>query len=125
MPKSVGSVEGFGPRLVSIRRQRGMTQYDLADALGVSQRAISYYESGNGHPQAAMLTRIAAALQVTTDDLLGSSDARHPLPTDNPESRRLWAKFRVLLELPDKDRRAVLHMLNGLAIANGKQTSNV
>ena len=92
-----------------------MTQYDLADIICVSQRTISYYESGTGHPHAAMLAKLAAALKVTTDDLLGTTTAREPLPTDNPEARRLWKQFRILLDLPDKDRRAVLHMLNSFS----------
>ena len=115
MPRAKTPRSDFGARLIAIRRQRGLTQYDLADALHVSQRTISYYESGDGHPQAAMLAKLAAALKVSTDDLLGSTAAREPLPTDNPEARRIWKQFRVLLDLPDKDRRAVLHMLNGLA----------
>jgi transcriptional regulator with XRE-family HTH domain len=115
MPRPKAARSDFGSRLISIRRQRDMTQYDLADIISVSQRTISYYESGTGHPHAAMLAKLAAALKVTTDDLLGTTTAREPLPTDNPEARRLWKQFRILLDLPDKDRRAVLHMLNSLS----------
>jgi hypothetical protein len=62
-----------------------------------------------------MLAKLATALKVTTDDLLGTNTAREPLPTDNPEARRLWKQFRMLLDLPEKDRRAVLQMLNSLS----------
>jgi len=119
MPRPKGPRSDFGARLLSIRRQRALTQYELADALGVSQRTISYYESGSGYPQAAMLAKLAAALKVTMDDLLGTALARKPLPTDNPEARRLWKKFQLILDLPEKDRRAVFNMLNSLASAHG------
>ena len=66
-----------------------------------------------------MLAKLAAALKVTMDDLLGTALARKPLPTDNPEARRLWKKFQLLLDLPEKDRRAVFNMLNSLASAHG------
>ena len=45
--------------------------------------------------------------------------ARKLLPTDNPEARRLWKKFQMLLDLSQKERRAVFNMLNSLAPAHG------
>jgi len=35
--------------LIELRKARGMTQYDLADAIGTTQRTISYYENEGGH----------------------------------------------------------------------------
>ena len=96
-----------------------MNQVDLAKALGVKQPTISYYESQNGHPQADVLATLTKILQVSVNELLGDPDDQQPLTTETPEARRLWRDFRRLLELPDKDRRAILHMLN-LAVANGK-----
>jgi len=109
------SSTGFGLRLTALRRARGLSQVDLAAALGVKQPTVSYYESQNGHPQADVLTKLAKVLAVSVDELLGQPGHRRALTTETPEARRLWKHFRVLLDLPDKDRRAVLHMLNGLA----------
>lgn len=36
---------GFGERLLAMRKARGLTQVELAEAIGSSQRAISYYEN--------------------------------------------------------------------------------
>jgi len=109
------SSTNFGQRLTALRRARGISQADLADALGVKQPTVSYYESQNGHPQADVLTKLAKVLAVSVDELLGQPGSHKNLTTETPEARRLWKHFRVLLDLPDKDRRAVLHMLNGLA----------
>lgn len=61
----------FGKRLIELRKARGMTQYDLADAIGTTQRTISYYENEGGHPQAPVMVHLAQALNVSTNELLG------------------------------------------------------
>lgn len=109
------SATGFGPRLTALRMARGMNQSDLATALGVKQPTVSYYESQNGHPQADVLAKLARALKVTVDELLGHPGQPRALPTETPEARRIWKQFRVLINLPEKDRRTVLAMVDSLA----------
>ncbi|MDR0906137.1 MAG: helix-turn-helix domain-containing protein [Oscillospiraceae bacterium] len=53
------------------RMQRGFSQTQLADVLGVSNKAISKWESGSGLPDIAYLVPLADALGVSTDVLLG------------------------------------------------------
>ena len=62
---------GFGARLASIRKSRGITQVQLAEAIDSNQPGISYYESKGGYPPAPVLTKLARALGVSTDALLG------------------------------------------------------
>lgn len=62
---------GFGPRLIAIRQRRGFSQSDLASSGGFQQSAISHFEAGRRLPNLANLVRLADALQVTTDELLG------------------------------------------------------
>jgi len=50
-----------------IRRERGVTQYQLADATGIPRPAISVYEAGRREPFASTLARIAAALDTPMD----------------------------------------------------------
>ena len=61
----------FGSRLRQYRKDKKMTQQELADALGVSNKSVSRWESG-GYPDVALLGPLAAALGVTVDDLLGT-----------------------------------------------------
>ncbi|MDE3106064.1 MAG: helix-turn-helix transcriptional regulator [Acidobacteriota bacterium] len=44
--------DSFGQRLIALRKERDMTQVQLAKATQVTQRAISYYETDGGSPQA-------------------------------------------------------------------------
>ena len=68
--------EGFGTRLAELRKAAGYTQVELADALGMSQRMIAYYESIEDNPLAKILRLLAQTLRVSTDELLGVSPPR-------------------------------------------------
>ena len=59
----------FSRRLRQYRKDRGMTQQELADQLGVSNKSVSRWESGS-YPDVALLGPLAGALGVTVDDLL-------------------------------------------------------
>lgn len=52
------------------REQAGMTQLELAEAIGVTQSAVAMWESGLRKPDIFSLMRIAKALKCTTDALL-------------------------------------------------------
>ena len=106
---------GFGKRLVALRRLRGMTQIQLAEAAETTQRAISHYETFGGYPPAPALIAIAKALRVTADELLGLKPAKADPRAEDPEKRRLWKKFQQVTELPEKDQRAVIRLINSLA----------
>jgi transcriptional regulator with XRE-family HTH domain len=106
---------GFGERLIALRRLRGLTQVQLAEAIESTQRAISHYETFGGYPPAPVLVTLAKALGVTTDELLGIRRPKLDARTEDPETRRLWKKFQQVSELPEKDQRAVIRLINSLA----------
>ena len=56
--------------IVERRRAAGLTQQQVADALGVSFQAVSKWEGGLACPQTEVLAPLAAALSVTVDELL-------------------------------------------------------
>lgn len=117
MPNQKEPTTVFGARLLAARRSRGMTQTQLADTIGSTQKAISYYEATGGNPSAEVITKLTKALSCTADDLLGLSEpTEQPTPATTDE-RRLWRRFRQLLTLPEKDRRAVLRMLDTMTKA--------
>ena len=117
MPKKVPPASEFGERLYKLRTARGLTQVQLAEAIGSSQRALSRYETVAEFPPANTVVALAKALRVSTDELLGVR-ALKPPKTD-VDTQRLWKKFRQVLQLPEKDRRAIIRMINSLAASNG------
>ena len=118
MPQQKESPSIFGARLIAARRARGVTQTQLAVAIGSTQRAISYYEAEGGNPPMEVAAKLAKALGTTADDLLGIAEPDDTAAPESTDERRLWRRFRQLLNLPEKDRRAVLRMLDSLAKAN-------
>lgn len=49
------ALDGFGNRLKAVRQDRGYTQKQLADLLGVTEQAVSKYERGTSYPDISML----------------------------------------------------------------------
>lgn len=60
----------FHEKLQELRKNRGLTQEELAEALYVSRTAISKWESGRGYPSIDSLKEISKFFTVTIDDLL-------------------------------------------------------
>ena len=76
-------MDTFGERLKQYRRAKGLTQQELADLLGVSNKSISRWESDGGYPDVPLLLPLARALQVSVDDLLdGEKPVRKLTRTD-------------------------------------------
>ena len=64
----------FGQKLQELRKQKGMTQEELAQALYVSRAAVSKWESGRGYPNIDSLKAIAKFYSVTVDALLSGEE---------------------------------------------------
>lgn len=62
----------FGRFVAGIRRERGMTQAQLADRLGVTDKAVSRWERGVGFPDIATLEPLAGVLGVGVQELLSA-----------------------------------------------------
>lgn len=60
----------FGDFLYSLRREKGMTQAQLAAMLGVTNKAVSKWETGEAMPETSQLVPIARIFGVTVDELL-------------------------------------------------------
>lgn len=72
MPQKItgGSAMEFHEKLQELRKSRGLTQEELAEALFVSRTAVSKWESGRGYPSIDSLKEISRYFSVTIDDLL-------------------------------------------------------
>lgn len=114
MPREKQEDLAFGPRLAALRKARGLTQIQLAEAAETTQRAISYYENDTGFPPASALIALAKALRVTTDELLGIKAPKVERIDSDSETRRLWKRFQQVTALPEKDQRAVIRLINSL-----------
>lgn len=64
----------FNEKLQELRKQKGITQEELAESLYVSRTAISKWESGRGYPSIDSLKTIARFFGVTVDELLSGDE---------------------------------------------------
>jgi transcriptional regulator with XRE-family HTH domain len=69
-PLMIGN-ETFGQRLARIRKAKGLTQVELAAQLGIIQVMVSDYERDKLRPYHEMIVKLAKALKISTDELLG------------------------------------------------------
>ena len=67
----------FGNRLKELRKQKGLTQEQLAKRLWVTKSIISAYESGVKFPSLDMLIKLARTFNISTDYLLGVDKKRY------------------------------------------------
>ena len=67
--------ETFAERLTELREIEGKKRQEVADSLGITRASLEYYEKGKRKPDIEVLTKLANYYKVSTDYLLGLSDA--------------------------------------------------
>ncbi|MBC1523604.1 helix-turn-helix domain-containing protein [Listeria booriae] len=106
----------FSQRLVTLRKEKKLSQYALADELGFSRGKLANYEQGSREPDFETLTKIATYFNVTTDYLLGNSDVRYPEPLKKyVEDPELNAWLFDMIENRPEDVKRVKEILELMA----------
>ncbi len=73
----------FAERLKELRKEKNMTQVQLAETLGVSKGTIAMWEIGKREPNFEMLDRLSDVFDRRIDYILGfSDDTSSPMPTE-------------------------------------------
>ena len=119
----------FSEKLLKLRKEKGLTQEELAEALFVSRTAISKWESGRGYPSIASLQEVAKYFSITVDELINPEEI---IQAAKSEKKQYTDKFTniaanlldllliVLLFIPvfrngnDSSLNASLFQLNGM-----------
>ena len=68
--KGVKRMTAFGNFLYELRKEKGMTQQELAEKLNITNKAVSKWETGEAFPETAQLVPLADIFGVTVDELL-------------------------------------------------------
>ena len=76
----------LGNRIAQLRRQKGLKQEDMAEALGVSPQAVSKWENDMNCPDISLLPALAKLLEISVDELLSGKAA--PVAVLVPEKKR-------------------------------------
>jgi transcriptional regulator with XRE-family HTH domain len=107
----------FGMNLRKLRKKKGYTQTQLSEISGVSQRVIEHYEKYVKRPSIDKVKKIAHALGVSDEELLGSSvSKRTSQQIDIPY--KIMKKVQIIAKLPVRDQNVVFSLINSLAEKN-------
>lgn len=105
----------FGERMRLRREALAMSQEQLGEMIAKGQQQVSRYESGGIQPSAPAISRIAHALQTSTDYLLGVTD-NPGSPYTHREDLESWA-IEVVMRLrgqPDEQRERIVNAIRAL-----------
>ena len=107
----------FGERIAALRKTHGITQVQLAETLGVSQQAITAYETGQRRVPISMLPLLAETLDTSIEDLIGTparrrSGKRGPAP-------KIQQQLEQIGKLPAAKQRAIAQVLDAMLQQHG------
>lgn len=74
-------------KILNLRKEKGLSQEELAEKIGVSRQAVSRWEGGAAQPDAANLLQLSRLFQVTADYLLDDDREREEAPALDPHAK--------------------------------------
>lgn len=117
----LGEIFVLGKRIYELRKNYNMSQWQLAEKLGISNASIAYYESNERIPPLDKLLDLCQIFDVSLDYLVGITDIPRPIHIDaksqiNNELLYLFSKipkgqqslYKELMKLPIEAVRAAL-----------------
>lgn len=111
----------FGQRLKKLRQARGLTQLELAKLVRGTQKMITHYENRAKFPPVSVIPKLAKALKVSTDELLGLKPCKDE---DLAEVKNLMRRFKSVENLSLRDQRTIFSMINSLKTKHALKTQN-
>lgn len=107
----------LGGRIAALRKDRGWTQQELAEQIGIAQQTLAHYEGARLRVPASMLPTLAGLLQVGVDELIGQpakrSNKRGPAP-------RLAQHMEMISQLPKTKQRFVMEVIENMLAQQGR-----
>ncbi|MCP3967168.1 MAG: helix-turn-helix transcriptional regulator [Lentisphaerae bacterium] len=119
-------MNSFSSRLIHLRKEKGLTQEELAKEINVSRVNLSYYENGQTMPRKKVLDKIAKVLNCKVADLIATPE--HPIdwinrPEDcldyiqspfSEDDHLLIAAVKIISRLSKSDKIKALSLLDDL-----------
>jgi len=107
----------FSENLVRLRKEKGISQKELANSSGISTRMIVHYEKHVSHPSLEKIEKIAESLNVSIAELLGLTPGRKNADTSDFLSNintKTLKQFKKITKLSPIDRSTIYKMVDGL-----------
>jgi transcriptional regulator with XRE-family HTH domain len=109
-PDEVTFFHAVGSRIARFRKDADLTQVQLADALGIAQQQLASYEVGRRRVPVSLLPRLARALDVSIEDIIGEDEGRSAGGKRGPASR-LQQQIARIQQLPRARQRFLIELI--------------
>ena len=103
----------FNKRLIQLRNNSNLTQFELAEKLGITRDAVAYYESKAKNPGVEIIQLLAGFFGVSSDILLGVK--KHS--RSRGAQSKLEKQLELIRSLPTKQQKAISTVLD-MALKN-------
>ena len=114
----------FPERIAAIRKKLKLSQESFGELVGVSQRTVAYWESGNRMPSHAVLADLADRLGVSVDYLLGRSNENMTIKKQ-PAAKRSELIKDIISQIKDLDDPALCCVSDFLVVLKaGQETAS-
>lgn len=101
----------FAQRLADLRKQKGFTQQQLSERVGVHVQQLKRYEAGSSQPTLDVIRNLAVALGVTADRLLFGKDERGP-------DDELRLQFEAVSRFSAEEKKVLRSLLDSMILTH-------
>jgi transcriptional regulator with XRE-family HTH domain len=110
-------IMSFAQRLKKARLEKGLSQSELADLVGIHYTQIGRYENKGAHPSADILAKLANSLSVSSDFLMNGSTEN--LADSSLNDKELLNQFMAIEKMNDNDKNVIKTLIDAF-ITKGK-----
>ncbi|MFP4347546.1 MAG: helix-turn-helix domain-containing protein [Thermodesulfobacteriota bacterium] len=104
----------FAQKLSTLRNERGLTQQEMANLIGVGIAQIRRYEKGNSSPTLEVIKKVAHTLGISADELIFDENER--VAAAKIPDRKLLEQFEQISKLSAHDKEAVKTILDSMIL---------
>lgn len=97
---------GLPERIIALRKEKKIAQGELTKKVGIHPNILGRYERGETTPNIEMATKLADALGVSLDYLVGKTDVEL--------DKNILDKVISIQKLPDEDKNCIMYSIDGL-----------
>lgn len=98
-----------GKKIAALRKEKGMTQDEIAEKLNVSPQAVSKWENDISYPDIMLLPKIAQLLDTTVDDLLSSEPKKETMLVEKSKRKSIDDMILKII-VNDKDEKVKVNI---------------
>lgn len=104
----------LGQRIATLRKAQGLTQVQLAEAMGVAQQTLAHYEAGRLRLLVGALPNLASQLGVAVEELVGTSSTAKRATGKRGPQPKIAQQLEQIRALPVTKQRMVAQMIDAV-----------